>query len=160
MARISLPVTPLSKIDFGAPAAERDIETIRWSDAALLKVIAKRIRHSVPALAGCDDKTCWESLFSAVPGPKNNGSFSYMVDRTLYRPREIIQFCTQHPCGTSRSTRCSGRTWATALPSADPWAAAPDGGAVRRRLDDFVRIPSGLDQVASSGVQGSGRDRA
>jgi hypothetical protein len=71
------------------------IETIRWSDAALLKVIAKRIRHSVPALAGCDDKTCWESLFSAVPGPKNNGSFSYMVDRTLYRPREIIQFCTQ-----------------------------------------------------------------
>jgi hypothetical protein len=26
MARISLPATPLSKIDFGAPAAERDIE--------------------------------------------------------------------------------------------------------------------------------------
>jgi hypothetical protein len=55
---------------------------------------------SVPALAECDDKTCWESLFSAVPGPRNNGSFSYMVDRTLYRPREIIQFCTQaFECG-------------------------------------------------------------
>jgi hypothetical protein len=31
------------------------IETVRWSDAALLKVIANRIRHSLPALAECDD---------------------------------------------------------------------------------------------------------
>jgi hypothetical protein len=76
------------------------IETIRWNDASLLKLMAKRIRHNLPALAEWDDEACWDTLFSAVPGPRNDGSFRYMVDRTLYRPREIIQFCTQaFECG-------------------------------------------------------------
>jgi hypothetical protein len=71
------------------------IETIRWNDSSLLKLIAKRIRHSMPALAAADDETCWNSLFSGVPGSRGKGSYRYMIDRTLYRPREIIQFCTQ-----------------------------------------------------------------
>ena len=71
------------------------IETIRWNDSSLLKLIAKRIRHSMPALAGADDQTCWNSLFSGTPGSRGSGSYRYMIDRTLYRPREIIQFCTQ-----------------------------------------------------------------
>ena len=71
------------------------IETIQWNETALLKLIAKRIRHCVDPLGGTDDRTCWESLFAGVPGPRDNSSFRYMVNRTLYRPREIIQFCTE-----------------------------------------------------------------
>jgi hypothetical protein len=67
------------------------IETIRWNSTSLLKLIANRIRHSLPALADHNDQACWDALFSTAPG---GGSFRYMIDRTLYRPREIIQFCT------------------------------------------------------------------
>ncbi len=71
------------------------IETIHWTDELLLELIAKRIRHSMPALAGSDDQACWRALFSSAPGPRNGKSFRYMIDRTLYRPREIIEFCAQ-----------------------------------------------------------------
>ena len=71
------------------------IETIHWSDSSLLKLIARRIRHSMPALATSDDLICWNSLFLAAPGSRGDRSFRYIIDRTLYRPREIIQFCTQ-----------------------------------------------------------------
>jgi hypothetical protein len=67
------------------------IEAISWEKTSLRKLMANRIRHSLPALAGRDDQDCWDTLFSPLPG---GGSFRYMIDRTLYRPREIIQFCT------------------------------------------------------------------
>lgn len=67
------------------------IETIRWNSTSLLKLMANRIRHSLPALTEHDDQACWDALFSATA---DGGSFRYMIDRTLYRPREIIQFCT------------------------------------------------------------------
>ena len=68
------------------------IETVRWSSGSLLTLIANRIRHSLPALAGQDDQACWDVLFADAPGV---GAFPYMIDRTLFRPREIIQFCVQ-----------------------------------------------------------------
>lgn len=68
------------------------IETVRWNGGSLLTLIANRIRHSLPALVGEDDQTCWDVLFANAPG---GGAFPYMIDRTLYRPREIIQFCVQ-----------------------------------------------------------------
>jgi hypothetical protein len=71
------------------------IETIQWTEVSLLNLITKRIRHSVVPLAGRDDGTCWDSLFGRMPGQQNNGSFAYVINRTLYRPREIIQFCIQ-----------------------------------------------------------------
>ena len=71
------------------------IESLRWNESSLLKLIARRVRHSMPALAAADDETCWDSLFAAAPGSRGYGSFRYMIDRTLCRPREIIQFCTQ-----------------------------------------------------------------
>lgn len=67
------------------------IETIHWNSASLLKLIANRIRHSLPALADHGDQACWDTLFSPA---SSGGSFRYMIDRTLHRPREIIQFCT------------------------------------------------------------------
>jgi hypothetical protein len=57
--------------------------------------MANRIRHSLPALAAYDDQECWNCLFAAPPGQRRAGSFDYMIERTLYRPREIIQFSTQ-----------------------------------------------------------------
>jgi hypothetical protein len=66
------------------------IETVRWSSGSLLTLVANRIRHSIPALTHKDDQSCWGVLFGDAPG---GGSFPYMIDRTLYRPREIIQFC-------------------------------------------------------------------
>jgi hypothetical protein len=71
------------------------IENIHWSEASLLKLMANRIRHSLPALADRDDQDCWNYLFAAPPGQARARSFGYMIERTLYRPREIIQFSTQ-----------------------------------------------------------------
>ncbi len=71
------------------------IENIHWTEASLLKLMANRIRHSLPALAGRDDQDCWNYLFAAPPGQVRARSFGYMIERTLYRPREIIQFSTQ-----------------------------------------------------------------
>jgi len=68
------------------------IETVRWNSGSLLTLIANRIRHSLPALADHDDQACWDTLFASSSGRR---SFPYMIDRTLYRPREIIQFCVQ-----------------------------------------------------------------
>ena len=68
-------------------------ERISWSDNELKLLIATRGR----ILAKLVDfelnevNQVWERLFdSSVDG---NDSFKYIVDRTLKRPREVIQFC-------------------------------------------------------------------
>jgi hypothetical protein len=71
------------------------IETIRWNDSSLLNLMTRRIRHSMPGLSDADDQACWNALFPGLPGSRGKSSYGYMIDRTLYRPREIIQFCTQ-----------------------------------------------------------------
>ncbi|MCW2918714.1 MAG: hypothetical protein JWN52_6782 [Actinomycetia bacterium] len=88
------------------------LETIHWSEDLLLELIAKRIRYSAQeqgysgdTLERVDDTACWGAVF-ADPA----GSFKYMIDRTLYRPREIIEFCTE----TLEAAR--GRTATLPLP--------------------------------------------
>jgi hypothetical protein len=78
------------------------VETIRWSEESLLKLIAKRIRHCAQesghdrqALEQVGDAACWNAVFPAPPGYPSGSSFRYMADRTLHRPREIIQFCAE-----------------------------------------------------------------
>lgn len=78
------------------------LETISWTEDSLLKLIAKRIRHcaqanghNVQAIEQAGDTACWRAVFATPPGYPANTSFRYMVDRTLLRPREIIQFCTE-----------------------------------------------------------------
>jgi hypothetical protein len=79
------------------------LEKIHWSEESLLELIAKRIRHSahekgfdVDALERAGDRACWSAVFAPPPpGKGREGSFRYMVDRTLYRPRELIQFCSE-----------------------------------------------------------------
>ena len=79
------------------------LEKISWSEDSLLELIARRIRHSahengfaVDALERAGDRACWSAVFAPPPpGKGRDGSFGYMVDRTLYRPRELIQFCSE-----------------------------------------------------------------
>jgi len=70
------------------------IETIRWDEPSLLTVVSRRIRYSVPELKDSDDTACWSTVFAETLQYRKTKSFNYMIDRTLYRPREIIQFCT------------------------------------------------------------------
>jgi hypothetical protein len=78
------------------------LETINWTDDLLLKLIAKRIRHCAlanghnqQALDQAGDTACWNAVFATPPSHPVNNSFKYMIERTLHRPREIIQFCTE-----------------------------------------------------------------
>jgi hypothetical protein len=48
----------------------------------------------VPALKDTNDSECWNAVFAETLQYRKTRSFNYMIDRTLYRPREIIQFCT------------------------------------------------------------------
>jgi hypothetical protein len=73
----------------------RDVmEIISWDEASLLQLVAKRIRHTVQGLTDNNDIECWNNVFAETLDYRQTKSFNYLVDRTLYRPREIIQFCT------------------------------------------------------------------
>ncbi|MEV6832358.1 hypothetical protein [Amycolatopsis sp. NPDC051102] len=71
------------------------IEIINWSEPALLSLIAKRIKYNVPILHDKPEQVVWNSTFAETLDYRQNKSFNYIVDRTLHRPREIIQFCSQ-----------------------------------------------------------------
>ncbi|MFD0856354.1 P-loop ATPase, Sll1717 family [Actinomadura adrarensis] len=78
------------------------LERIHWTEDTLLELIAKRIRYSahekgfdIDTLERAGDAACWAAVFPGVPGRSSLDSFRYIVDRTLYRPREIIQYCSE-----------------------------------------------------------------
>lgn len=72
----------------------RDVmEIIRWDEASLLELIARRIKYSVEELRDVGDEHAWTAIFSETLDYRRARSFNYIVDRTLYRPREVIQFC-------------------------------------------------------------------
>ena len=71
------------------------IEIISWEEPSLLQLMANRIRYSVPELAEASNEECWTAVFSETLEYRKNRSFNYMIDRTLYRPREMIAFATQ-----------------------------------------------------------------
>jgi len=70
------------------------IETIQWDESSLRAVAASRIRHSYPELREVTDEDAWNALFAETLAYRKAKSFNYLVDRTLYRPRELIQFCS------------------------------------------------------------------
>lgn len=71
------------------------IEYIQWDEQSLLNMVVKRIKHSLPELDYSLIKEIWGAVFVETLDYRGAKSFNYMVDRTLYRPREIIQFCTE-----------------------------------------------------------------
>lgn len=70
------------------------IHILEWDEASLLEVIAKRIRYCLADLSPGSDLDAWNEVFAPILQYRQTKSFNYIVDRTLYRPREIIQFCT------------------------------------------------------------------
>ncbi|MCK9876472.1 hypothetical protein MXD59_11925 [Frankia sp. Ag45/Mut15] len=65
------------------------IEVVTWDEEGLWQLIAGRIRHTVADCHTRDDDACWKAAFT-----RPAWSFRHMVDRSLGRPREIIQFCS------------------------------------------------------------------
>ncbi|MEO9210897.1 MAG: P-loop NTPase fold protein [Ginsengibacter sp.] len=68
-------------------------EILEWNEESLFDLIVKRIKYSVPDLKNMPKIQAWNEIFSDKIDKEP--SFQYIVDRSLYRPREIIQFCTE-----------------------------------------------------------------
>jgi energy-coupling factor transporter ATP-binding protein EcfA2 len=68
-------------------------ERISWSNEDLKKLIAARAKMSAKLTEVRLDEVdrIWEIIFESHVNKQD--SFGYIVDRTLKRPREIIQFC-------------------------------------------------------------------
>lgn len=69
------------------------IETIQWDEASLLELIGRRIARRLPNLNKLSFEDNWNTVFAETLEYRQTKSFNYVVDRSLYRPREIIQFC-------------------------------------------------------------------
>ena len=69
-------------------------ETIEWTEETLFELITKRIRKNIKSSLDIGNEQLWEEVFSNIIDYRGAKSFNYIVDRTLYRPRELIQFCT------------------------------------------------------------------
>ena len=68
------------------------IEIIEWDEPELLELVGKRIAASFPTREMAP-RRAWNSFFAETLDYRQTKSFNYVVDRTLYRPREMIQFC-------------------------------------------------------------------
>jgi hypothetical protein len=82
------------------------IEVLSWDPSSLLQMIAARIRHSVPEMRKADDRHCWNLIFSPSVAGAAGSSFSFVMDRTLHRPREVIQLCA-HALEETRNRKLS-----------------------------------------------------
>jgi energy-coupling factor transporter ATP-binding protein EcfA2 len=71
------------------------IEVIEWDERGLLDMIAKRIGYNLAATRELGSSERWDCVFAETLEYRKTKSFNYIVDRTLYRPREIIQFCAK-----------------------------------------------------------------
>jgi hypothetical protein len=68
------------------------IELVEWDEPQLLELVGKRIAASTPS-RDISARRAWNTFFAETLDYRQTKSFNYIVDRTLYRPREMIQFC-------------------------------------------------------------------
>jgi hypothetical protein len=71
------------------------IQEISWDEVTLLRLMAERIRYSAKELHEASDDEAWNVVFGETLQYRGTRSFNYMVDRTLYRPRELISYATE-----------------------------------------------------------------
>jgi hypothetical protein len=64
-------------------------EVLTWRTPGMYELLAMRIRHFVPELKGASNDECWKAVFAE---PKR--AFRFMIERSSYRPREIITLAT------------------------------------------------------------------
>lgn len=68
------------------------IAQLRWDKNNLKNLITDRIKK--PYNLECDADTAWNMLFDEYMDPRDKVStFDYILERTFYRPRDMIQFC-------------------------------------------------------------------
>lgn len=70
------------------------IEILEWDEPRLLELAGKRIAFSLPVTRPMSPMDRWNCVFAETLEYRQNKSFNYLIDRTLYRPRELIQLCT------------------------------------------------------------------
>ncbi|WP_346294180.1 P-loop ATPase, Sll1717 family [Sphaerothrix gracilis] len=74
----------------------RDIvEFIEWDEQKLFQLISNRLSFSSPSLKKMHPEERWSAVFESLTDSDNIDSFHYIVDRTLYRPRELLQYCIE-----------------------------------------------------------------
>lgn len=74
---------------------------LEWKEDELKEMISRRIQHVIGGYASNDRDLIWTQLFVEQLDYRKAKSFNYVVDRTLFRPRELIQFCNE--CISARS---------------------------------------------------------
>jgi hypothetical protein len=80
---------------YGDAEKVRDkIEIIEWDEIQLKAMITKRIAYHITELKNRSADEVWNSIFAETLDYRRAKSYNYVVDRTLYRPRELIQFCS------------------------------------------------------------------
>jgi len=78
------------------------IEIVEWDESKLLELISRRISNTCPIKKSLPFEEIWNHIFQETLDYRQTKSFNYIVDRTLYRPREIIQFCNDIAEGVRR----------------------------------------------------------
>ena len=66
-----------------------DIEHLDWTEAKLIEIMERRISASL----GIPQAGAWEGVFSEKEMRQRSGVKSYILRRTMLRPRDIIAFC-------------------------------------------------------------------
>ncbi|MGG6267533.1 P-loop ATPase, Sll1717 family [Leptolyngbya sp. AN10] len=66
-------------------------ERINWSKEDLKRLITNRGKIAANLADDFDTESVWKLLFEKKVGEQH--SFDYIIDRTLKRPREVIQYC-------------------------------------------------------------------
>ena len=71
------------------------VENLAWEEGSLLEFVARRIKKCFPELESYAFADTWNKIFAEKLSYRNAASFNYVLDRTLFRPRELIQFLNE-----------------------------------------------------------------
>ncbi|MDZ7264484.1 MAG: hypothetical protein ONB16_07860 [candidate division KSB1 bacterium] len=76
------------------------IEYVRWTPDELKGMITQRIKHALELIFNkevmiSDPDKLWEVIFNQNLAKNGLSSYHYIIDRTLYRPRELIFFVNE-----------------------------------------------------------------
>ena len=71
------------------------VRYLSWDEDGLQHLAGIRLAQAVANARDKGAELAWQEVFEDVLSYWSTKSFNYIVDRTLYRPREIIQFCNE-----------------------------------------------------------------
>jgi hypothetical protein len=76
------------------------IEPVRWTPEELKIMISQRIKHALETLLDkrlyiTDPESLWGCIFEEYMNEGGLSTFDYIIERTLYRPRELIFFVNE-----------------------------------------------------------------